>query len=185
MSITHHARQELKKDLLLVIIGACIAFIATYLGLLDWIISIVGSGHVASFLVGIFFTSVFTVAPAAVALVHIANSDPILYVALWGAFGAMCGDLVLFFLIRDRFADDLMNSLKPSIAKHILSSFHLGFMKWLGPLFGALIIASPLPDEFAVTLMGISKTRVAVLMPVSFVMNLLAVYSLIWFAHTI
>lgn len=185
MVTTQHARIELSKDILLVIIGACAAYILSQIGIIDMIISLFGNVYVASFIAGIFFTSVFTVAPAAVALGHIAavNSSPAM--ALWGALGAVCGDLVLFFFIRDHFADDLMASLKPSVARHILSSFHLGFMKWVGPLVGALIIASPLPDEFGLTLLGISKTRLVVLIPIAFLMNLLAIYSLIWFAHAL
>jgi hypothetical protein len=133
---------------------------------------------------GIFFTSAFTIAPASVALSHLAStSASIGIVAFWGALGAMCGDLMLFFFIRDRFADDLIASVKPSFAKHVLHSFHLGFLKWLSPLIGAAIIASPLPDELGLTLMGLSKTRVAVLLPVSFVMNMIGIYGLVWFAH--
>jgi hypothetical protein len=97
----------------------------------------------------------------------------------------MIGDLILFLFIRDRFADDLAASFKPSLARHILSSFHLGFLKWLAPVVGALIIASPLPDELGLGLMGISKTKIAILLPVSFVMNFLGICALVWFAQAI
>ena len=73
--------------------------------------------------------------------------------------GAMLGDLIIFFFIRDRFADDIIHSMKPSVSRHVLNSFHLGFLKWISPILGALIIASPLPDEFGLTLLGLSKTR--------------------------
>ena len=174
------ARKELIKDLILVIIGAFIAFALARLGFIDWIVSLVGNIIVSSFLAGIFFTSGFSIAPAAIALVHI-NGDPSV-VAFWGALGALCGDLILFYFIRDRFADHLLNSLKPSFTRHVLSSFHLGFMKWLSPVLGALIIASPLPDELALTLMGISKTKLSILIPVSFIMNLIGITALLKFS---
>ncbi len=44
-----------------------------------------------------------------------------------------------------------------------------------GPMLDALIIASPLPDEFGVSLLGLSKVRVAVLLPIAFVMNFLGI----------
>jgi hypothetical protein len=178
------ARQELTKDLLFVFIGAVLAYVLAQAGIIGWLVNIFGNQIIASFFSGLFFTSVFTIAPASVALVSIVNTS-IMSIALWGALGALCGDLILFFFIRDRFADDVMLSIKPSVAKHILNSFHLGFMKWLSPLLGALIIASPLPDEFGLTLLGLSKTRVSILIPVSFVMNFLGIYSLLWFSHVL
>ena len=179
------ARRELAKDLLLVILGVVITIILVKSGALDHILAFLG-GHVwGSFLSGIFFTSAFTLAPASVTLVRIAESSPAIVVSIFGALGAMCGDLILFLFIRDRFAANLMASLRPSFVKHFASSFHFGFLKWLLPLIGALIIASPLPDELGLGLMGLSKTRIAVLLPVAFVMNALGIYLLIWFAHSI
>ncbi|MEK7609847.1 MAG: hypothetical protein AAB470_01850 [Patescibacteria group bacterium] len=177
------ARHELLKDLLFILSGIVIAVLLSQGGLLDSFIYILGSGAFASFVAGIFFTSAFTIAPSSLALARIIESVPLQTVAFWGALGALCGDLILFLFIRDKFTDDLKNSLKPSIVKHILSSFHLGFMKWLSPIIGAFIIASPLPDELGLTLLGISKTRLSLLIPISFVMNFLGICALVWFAN--
>lgn len=166
-------------------VGAMIALLFSWMGVIDGLIKLFGGTVIASFVSGVFFTSAFTIAPASVALSRIAFLADPWTIALWGALGAMCGDLILFYFIRDRFVDDLAASVKPSVKKHILSSFHLGFMKWLAPLAGAVIIFSPLPDEMGLALMGLSKTRVAVLMPISFTMNLFAIYGIVWLAHTI
>lgn len=177
------ARHELAKDFAFIVVGALAAVILSQSGFISYLVGLFGSRELASFVAGIFFTSAFTIAPAAVSLANIAGNTPALTVALWGALGAVCGDLVLFFLIRDRFATDLIASLRPSVARHILNSFHLGFLKWLSPVLGALIIASPLPDEFGLTLLGLSRTRVAVLVPIAFLMNVLGIYVIIWFSH--
>ena len=76
-----------------------------------------------------------------------------------------------------------MNTIKPSKLRHIMHSFHFGFLKWLSPIIGALIIASPLPDEFGIAFLGMSKVKTAVLMPISFFMNLIGIYALIAFFH--
>lgn len=180
-----HARTDLVKDVIFILIGAAIALILSRIGALDAIIAALGHPAVASFVAGVFFTSAFTIAPSAVALSRIIASAPIHTVALWGALGALCGDLILFFFIKDRFAEDLRRSLRPSLAKHIFSSFHLGFMKWLSPILGALIIASPLPDELGLTLMGLSRVRLIVLVPISLAMNAFGIYALVWFANTV
>ncbi len=182
--IRRRARYDLVKDIVFILIGAAIAFMLARTGGLDIIISWFDNSAVASFVAGIFFTSAFTIAPSAVALSHIIGHASPHTVALWGGLGALCGDLALFFFIKDRFAEDLRTSLRPSLVKHVLSSFHLGFMKWLSPFLGALIIASPLPDELGLTLMGLSRVRLAILIPVSYVMNAVGIYALVWFANT-
>ncbi|MEN9912707.1 MAG: hypothetical protein RLY66_115 [Candidatus Parcubacteria bacterium] len=177
------ARAELTKDLILIVIGFGCALFLSKAGILDEVISLFGNGVVASFFAGIFFTSAFTLGPATVALTHIASYTPISVVAFWGGLGALCGDLILFFFIRDRFTADLMSALKPSFVKHLMHSLHFGFLKWLSPIIGALIIASPLPDELGMALMGLSKTRLAVLIPVAFAMNMVGIYLVGWFAN--
>ena len=62
-----------------------------------------------SFLAGIFFVSVFTVAPAAVVLVQIAQANSILLVAIFGSLGALVGDLISFRFLRDSFSKSLLN----------------------------------------------------------------------------
>lgn len=179
------ARSQLSHDFIYIFLGIVIAVVVSRSGLLDMVLDWIGNGALASFVAGIFFTSAFTIAPASVALADLIEITATGTVILWGALGALCGDLLLFFFIRDRFADDLKNSLKPSFVRHILHSFHLGFLKWLAPILGAAIIASPLPDELGLTLMGLSKTRIALLIPVSFIMNALGIYLLTYFASVI
>lgn len=180
------ARKGLVKDLFLVIIGGVVAILLSKYGLIDTAISLLGSTVIASFFAGIFFTSIFTVAPASVALADIFQASGSLHtIALCGALGAMIGDFIIFYFIRDHFMDDLTDSFRPSITKHIMSSFHFGFLKWLSPVLGAAIIASPLPDEMGLALMGISKIRTIVMLPISFVMNAVGIYAIIWFAQVI
>lgn len=183
MSKKRRNGRALVRDMVMIAVGIVIAVILSKVGFIDFIVFSLRDYYIlASFVAGIFFTSAFTLAPSSIALVHIAEQAPMPSVAIWGGLGAMFGDLLLFLYIRDRFADDLMNAMKPSTVKYILRSLHFGFLKWLSPILGAVIIASPLPDEFGVTLMGVSKIKVAVLMPVAFIGNVLGIYLLIQFA---
>lgn len=169
-------------DILMIAVGIVIAVLLVKTGILDLLINAVRDYYIiASFIAGIFFTSIFTIAPASIALVSIAMHSPIYGVVVFGALGAMCGDLILFLFIRDRFAGDLLKTMKKSTVRHILHSFHFGFMKYISPLIGALIIASPLPDEFGITLLGLSKVKMIVLLPISLLMNVLGIYALISF----
>jgi hypothetical protein len=175
----------LLEDVFYIFIGIVIAIVFSRSGLVDQVYGVLGNSVLACFIAGIFFTSAFTIAPSSIFLVHIAQSLPLQTVALWGALGAVVGDLILFLFIRDKFAEDLLKSLKPSFTKHIFKSFHLGFLKWFSPILGAFIIASPLPDELGLTLMGLSKTRLYILIPISFIMNMIGIKAIVWFSHII
>ena len=91
----------------------------------------------------------------------------------------MVGDLTIFFLVRDRFAEDIVEVLKISKSKKIIHFFKKGFFRWLSPVIGAIIIASPLPDEIGITMMGLSKTKLSLLIPISFIMNFIGVLAVV------
>lgn len=179
-----NSKRALMRDLVMIFIGVVFALLLSASGIIDYVVSVFKDYYIiASFVSGIFFTSVFTLAPASITLIHIAQNSPISGVVFWGGLGAMCGDLVLFLFIKDRFAEDLKSVFKPSSVKYFLKSLHFGFMRWLSPLIGALIIASPIPDEFGITLLGMSKVKTIVLIPLALVMNMLGIYLLIEFSH--
>ncbi len=173
-----HARQNLKEDLLAICVGVLVAWVLISSGAFSEVLASTDTGKIfESFVVGLFFTSAFTLAPAALFLAQLSETISPWTVALFGALGAMCGDLILFLFIRDRLAEDIKALFPKSTVHRFLRSFHLGFWKWLSPVLGALIIASPLPDEFGLSLLGLSKTRVAILLPIAFVMNFLGILS--------
>jgi uncharacterized membrane protein YjfL (UPF0719 family) len=174
----------LLEDVLMIAIGMFAAVALSRIGFIDNFTSIFKDHYqIPSLIAGMFFTSFFTLGPSSVALVHISQAAPISGVVVWGGIGAMLGDLILFFFIRDRFVNDLRNAIKPRYFRAFMRSMHFGFMKWISPVIGALIIASPLPDELGISLLGMSKVRLSVLIPVALFMNMLGIYILIEFSH--
>lgn len=185
MRYRHTMRHEVLKDLTLILIGAVLAYVFARSGLIDLFIMLLGGSYTASFISGIFFTSAFTIAPSTVALASIAGTTSTMSVAFFGALGAMIGDVIMFLFIRDYLAKDIMASIRPSTLRHIMHSLHFGFFKWTLPIVGALVIASPLPNELGLTLMGLSRMRIGFLLPLSFCLNLIGIYSILWLAQTI
>ncbi len=135
------------------------------------------------FVAGIFFTSAFTIAPAAIVLSHLSTVLPAHWVIIFGALGAVVGDYILFYFIRDRFSVHLKKALRHTHWRAFFRSFHFGFLKWLSPILGALIIASPLPDEFGIMLMGISRMQTRLFLLIAFLMNMLGVAGVVLFSH--
>lgn len=132
-----------------------------------------------SFIAGMFFTSIFTTIPAIVALGEIAqSSQSVLLVAIFGGLGALCGDLIIFRFMRDRFGEDIIRLIRNSGNGWLRSIVRLKSFRWLTFSLGAMVIASPLPDELGLTMMGFSKTKTSLFVPVSFVFNFLGILAI-------
>ena len=95
--------------------------------------------------------------------------------AIFGGFGALCGDLIIFQFMRDKFGEDIMRLIRNSGNGRLQSIVRLKFFRWLTFSLGALVIASPLPDELGLAMMGFSKTKTSILIPISFVFNSLGI----------
>lgn len=170
------AIKNLKEDAVNIIASVLLAWFLISSGIIADVLLVSDAGKIAqSFIAGLFFTSAFTIAPSIVFLASLSQTTPALVVAFFGALGAMCGDLVIFLFIRDRLTEDIKAVFRKKTARRFLNSFHFGFWRWLAPILGGFIIASPLPDEFGLTLFGLSRTRIALLLPIAFVMNFLGI----------
>jgi hypothetical protein len=176
MSQTKHKPKHLLRDALLILVSITVAVLLIKLGLVRNFIGSYQELYVlSSFTAGIFFTSLFTIAPASVALAEISQQTSMLTVAFWGALGAVVGDLILFLFIRDSLADDIMELIRDTQLSKLQRLFKLRIFRFLIPFLGALVIASPLPDEIGLAMMGLSRMHVKVLVPVSFAMNFLGI----------
>ena len=166
------------QDLAIIALSILIAIILVRTGaLIDILTSSSGVERFGSFLSGIFFTSVFTVAPAAVTLGEIAKINSVFWTAFWGGLGAVFGDLIIFKFVKDRFAEDLKEIFSHSgQGKRLRAFFKLKFFRWLTFFIGGLIIASPLPDELGISLLGFSKMKTSLFILLSFIFNFAGIY---------
>ncbi len=163
----------LMRDLGIVVLSVVIAIILAKTGVLASILTATRSLEIlGSFVAGLFFTSIFTTAPAVVALGQIAQHNSIWVVAFLGGLGAVVGDLIIFRFVRDRFSEHLIGVLQEKgISKRMKAIFRAKFFRWLTFLLGGLIIASPLPDELGISLLGFSKMKTSWFVPLSFIAN--------------
>ena len=163
---------------MLVIFSVFIAIILAKTGALqDLITSTQEVRFIGSFIAGIFFTSIFTTVPAIVTLGELAKINTVVPTALFGALGAVLGDLIIFKFIRDRLSEHLVELLKhDSSWKRIKTLFRLRYFKWLTFFLGGIILASPFPDELAISLFGVSKIKVPLFIAVSFIFNFIGIF---------
>lgn len=171
---TRHSPSKLARDISIVIISIVVAIILVQTGAIKALLDLSeGMNVIGSFLAGIFFTSVFTTALATVTLGSIAVMNNLWLVALFGGIGAAIGDFLIFKFIRDGVAEDTNALLAHS--KRWRGIFHLRFFRFLLPFLGAVIIASPLPDEAGLAMMGIVKFKARILVPISFASNFIGI----------
>lgn len=181
ITIPRGTKRELIRDLLVVIFSILVAILLAVTPALSAVLLAGRSWHaLGSFIAGIFFTSIFTTAPATVALAEISHSNSLWLTAFFGACGALLGDLFIFKFVRDNVARDfefIFREIRQE--KRWLKIHHhwkeLHAFKWLVPLAGALLIASPLPDELGLTILGLSKIKMRVMIPLTFGLNLLGI----------
>ena len=129
-----------------------------------------------SFIAGMFFTSVFTTAPAIATLGELSLVQPLVLTALLGAAGAVVGDLLIFRFVKDRIANDILILLEHrGTFKRFGALVKLRFFRWFTYLLGGILIASPLPDELGITLLGFSKMNTYYFVVLSFVFNFLGI----------
>lgn len=138
-------------------------------------------GTAASLFAGLFY-SVFATVPLAVgAFLSLAHTAPAWEIALWGGLGAGFADLVLAESMRS----PLMNVLLDAVfgernVEAIERRVSKGRWKWVSALFGAFLIAIPLPtDEEGVAFMGASRLRAWQLFVLTFAADFIGIYLLV------
>lgn len=174
-------------NIILLIIGLVSAFIISRLPFFSVIVSDVGQlGLFGAFLSGMLFASTFTVATGGLLLISLSNTLNPLALILFGAMGALCADVLIFYFVKDSVSAEVTPVYKKFLAHHHLKKIlHTRYFSWTLPVLGAIVIASPLPDELGVSLMGISDMTVGKFALVSFFSHTLGMLSLILLAGTL
>ena len=149
-----------------------VAFLMAQADIASYLIRIPKEFEILSiFIAGLCFVSVFTIAPSVVVLGQLAVENSLPLVVIVGGIGALCGDYLIFRFFRDRIFNDVnyLRSLSP--IRRITKIPYLGISRWIFIVVGALIIASPFPDEVGLAMMGLTKVNMRVFVPLSFILN--------------
>ena len=172
------------KGLIITATGIAIAIILSQNpGFHEKVNSLTQLGYFGAFIAGIFFVSTFTVATALLVLLYLGEVQNPIIVALIASAGALLGDLVIFRFIKNSLIQEIQSILDivPYFRKrHLLKITHHKHLAWFLPVIGAMIIASPFPDEIGISLMGISKISPIRFMIISYVLNTAGILGLLF-----
>jgi len=165
------------KNTTLLIIFVGLFFYFYKQGFLDYFIKFLGNfGYASCFFVGIFFVSIFTAAPSLAILYELSSTLNPFLVALISGVGAMVGDYLILFLLRDKIFEEIKPFFKN---KFLIEIFRSPYFSWILPIIGAAIIASPFPDEIGIGFMGLSKVKKWQFLGITFLLNSLGIYFVI------
>lgn len=170
-----HTPRRILRDVGAIITSIVVAYLLVQSGAFNQLLAAAMHWKLLGTLVaGVFFTSIFTVAISTITIAEIATTTNPLVVAIIGGVGAALGDFLIFKFFENHLAEDVKELLKIS-KKRIKFVFRFRFFRFLIPFFGALIIASPLPDEIGLAMMGVIHLKPKFLIPISYLLNSLGI----------
>lgn len=161
------------------ILGASIiaAILIVELGVVPTILDWAGGDvALASFFAGLFFTSVATTAPAMAVLGELSLEGNLFVVAVFGGIGAVLGDYLIFMFVRDRVSEDITHLVSGRAFTRYRALLRRRTFKRVLPFIGGFIIASPLPDELGLALLGMSHMRTSRFILISFCFNAAGIF---------
>lgn len=170
------------KNLVILFLTVAAAFWLSRQGFFREAILALGNfGIIGAFLAGILFASSFTISFSIATLLTLAKILPVFLIAPMAGAGAVIGDLLVFRLVRNKLLTDLEWMYKELGGGHLTKLLHTKYFLWTLPLIGALIIASPFPDEIGITLLGIAAMSTRRFIILSFILNTVGILAILLF----
>lgn len=172
------------KNLTFFFVGIAFALtLSSYEPFHQFLLHLGNLGYIGAFIGGILFVSTFTVVTGAVILLVIAESLPLLPLGIIAGAGAVLGDLTIFRLVRDGLlqeVEEIYHKINGNHqTNHLTKLMHSKYFHWTLPVVGAIIIASPFPDELGISLMGIAKMKTYRFILLSFILNTLGIIAVL------
>lgn len=138
-------------------------------------------GYIGAFFGGFFFVSTFTVSIGTALLLLLSETLHPIEIGLIAGIGAVIGDLTIFHYIRNKgLGGEIKHLVNILGGDKIIHLIRTKYFSWTLPVLGAIIIASPLPDEMGVGLLGISKMKASQFILLSFILNSIGIFLIVF-----
>lgn len=169
------------KNILIFILSIIFAIILSRLELFhNFLLNLGSLGYIGAFVAGMLFVSTFTVSTGIILLLILAEKLSPVEIGIIAGMGGVISDFTIFRFIKNNLAYELEELYKHIDQKeHLRHVMHSKYFAWSLPVVGAFIIASPLPDEIGVSLLGISKMNNYKFIIISFLLNAIGIFLVI------
>lgn len=137
-------------------------------------------GYISTFVAGILFSYGFTAAPATALFLVLGHQQTWWMASIIGALGSVCGNLIVFNIIRYSVDDELRRLERSKSVRQFERAVPRRLKHFIVPVLAGFIMASPLPDEAAMSLFALARHVSHVeLILVSFVLHFLGIAVLV------
>lgn len=163
-----------------------LALIAT--GVVTWLLDgIEQLGYAGAFIGGILSVSLFTTAPAVVVLVDMAAQPhlQILPLAIVATIGTVVGDAIILKFLENKMTAELRPLIRKLRIDAVVRRLRHSRFRWVLVLVGAIVLATPLPDEAGLALMSASKLGRHHVLLICLVLNFIGMWLLMVAARAI
>lgn len=167
----HHKVHKFKNLTLTILSIILVIFLSRNPQFNNLIASVGNLGPLGAFIGGALFVCTFTISLGAIILFGLAKTISPLEIGIFAALGAVFTDFVIFHYVKNNLMDEIEELYEDISGHHLKVVVHSKFFGWFLPVLGALILASPLPDEIGVSLMGIARMNPLTFLLLSFVLN--------------
>lgn len=181
LTLIHYRNWRYKNTSMLIIsVVVCLLFAKTQV--FQDIAHFIGIfGYIGIFLTGILFVSTFTVTPAILMLFNIVDIHHPVETAIIAGLGAVVGDYIIFRFIKDGVFKELLPLFRKMNKRKVRLIFKSPYFAWLLPVFGAIVIASPLPDELGVSMLGLTKINKWQFFALTYILNTIGILLILFF----
>lgn len=128
-----------------------------------------------TFVSGAMYSFSFTAGISVLMFSYLDVGNNIVPLALIAAFGGLLADLLIFRFVKDVILHELGDNAKNFIARMTKTKV----AKIICAVIGAIIIASPFPDEIGLTFMGVSKIAFWELVVLTYLLDAAGSYAII------
>jgi len=168
------------KGLTLIFISIFLTiFLSKYNFLNELLFNLRHTPMLGSFIAGILYVSASTAALGILMLSDLSKTLSPIEIAIVAGLGGVVADFVLFRF----FKGDLIGEITPIYnklgGKHVTRLMYHKYFRWSLPIVGAIIIASPFPDELGISLMGLTRIKNYQFVLLSLVLDITGVFLLV------
>jgi hypothetical protein len=168
-----------------------IAFVVVFILALDTaviqalLLTIREAGLFGILLTGVLFVSFFTAGPATLLLINNAPEYNPFLLSFVAGIGTLIGDWLILKFFEEKVSYELAPLAKKYGVMPMVRQMKRRRFRPIALVVGMLLIASPLPDEAGLGLLGITKTPMRRLLPLLFLLNASGILLLVLAARSV
>jgi hypothetical protein len=136
------------------------------------------------FIVGMMYSYSFTLSLGALLLPAFLDQYSPAVIAIFGGLGGTFADMTMFQMVKNNLKQEMKALAKTNFMKAV-SKLPLMKFDWFRDILGAILIASPLPDEIGIAVMASAHLSENAFRLIALIANVIGIYLLVTAAAAI